>query len=273
MAGRTRMPRHPLNDGAHGFHEAPPSILLRHGPPLPPHPATLEEELMIQRGEIHRLHAENRHLVEDHMSLHRDLMVSKDEMHSLSELIPKLRAEKESHIRDLIERGLKLEAELRAIEPLRSEVLQLRSEAQKLNALKQEMTTQIQGLKKDLNRLKAENQQIPAMRVDLEGRHQELLRARTAFEYEKKANMEQVEHKQAMEKNLVSMAREVEKLRAELMGTDKSAVRPGGSGYGMLKGSPEMRYPGAFVDAYGGDKGFYGASSWGNHEKRGPPRR
>ncbi|KAG9457324.1 hypothetical protein H6P81_001832 [Aristolochia fimbriata] len=272
MAGRTRMPRHPLYDGARGFHEVPHPAPLRHGPPLPPHPATLEEELLIQRGEIHRLHAENRHLVDDHMPLHRELMGLKDEMHSLSELIRKLRAEKDAHLRDLIDRGLKLEAELHAVEPLRTEILQLRSEAQKLNALKQEMTTQIQGIKQDINRLKAENQQIPAMRVDLEDLHQEFVRARTAFEYEKKANMEQVEHKQAMEKNLVAMAREVEKLRAELIGSDTRALRPGGSGYGTLKGSPDMGYPGAFADAYDGDKGFYGANSWGNHEKRGPPR-
>lgn len=39
---------------------------------------------------------------------------------------------------------------------------------------------------------------------------------RTAYEYEKKANTEQMEQRQAMEKNLVSMARELEKLRTEL---------------------------------------------------------
>lgn len=40
--------------------------------------------------------------------------------------------------------------------------------------------------------------------------------SRTAHEYEMKASAEQMEQKQAMEKNLVSMAREIEKLRAEL---------------------------------------------------------
>jgi hypothetical protein len=44
---------------------------------------------------------------------------------------------------------------------------------------------------------------------------------RTAFEYEKKANAEQLEQRQAMEKNLVSMARDVEKLRAELTNAEK----------------------------------------------------
>lgn len=43
---------------------------------------------------------------------------------------------------------------------------------------------------------------------------------RTAVDYEKKGNIELMEQRQAMEKNLVSMAREVEKLRAELSSTD-----------------------------------------------------
>lgn len=43
---------------------------------------------------------------------------------------------------------------------------------------------------------------------------------RNAIDYEKKANIELMEQRQAMEKNLVSMAREVEKLRAELANGD-----------------------------------------------------
>ena len=129
---------------------------------------------------------------------------------------------------------------------------------------------------------------------------------RRAFEYEKKANEEQVEQKQAMEKNLVSMAREIEKLRAEELSVDRRArglgMYPlsfpfnfsgvfiiqrflhldfrkiwyiedwltfciGAGGYGMLNGSPEMRYPGS---AYGD---IYGGGAWGSYDKRGPPRR
>lgn len=45
---------------------------------------------------------------------------------------------------------------------------------------------------------------------------------RRAYEYEKKANEEQIEQKQAMEKNLVSMAREIEKLRAEKLNIERA---------------------------------------------------
>jgi prefoldin subunit 5 len=46
---------------------------------------------------------------------------------------------------------------------------------------------------------------------------------RTAFEFEKKANTELLEQRSAMEKNLVSMARELEKLRAELTNFEKKS--------------------------------------------------
>lgn len=45
--------------------------------------------------------------------------------------------------------------------------------------------------------------------------------SRRALEYEKKSNEEQVEQKDAMEKNVMSMAREVERLRAEKLSMDR----------------------------------------------------
>lgn len=50
---------------------------------------------------------------------------------------------------------------------------------------------------------------------------------RSAFEYEKKGNLDLMEQRQIMEKNLVSMAREIEKLRADLSSIDG---RPWGAG-------------------------------------------
>ncbi|KHN38999.1 hypothetical protein glysoja_048850 [Glycine soja] len=78
----------------------------------------------------------------------------------------------------------------------------------------------MQRLVADNRRLQAENQQIPMMRVEIDGLHQELMRARAMVDYEKKANIEFMEQRQSMQKNLVSMARKVEKLRAELASAD-----------------------------------------------------
>lgn len=222
----------------------------------------------MQHREIQRILAENRHVIDENVILQRELAAAKDEIHRLGQVIPKLRADGEAHARELIDRGLKLEAELRATEPLRTDLMQLRAEAQKLNALRQDLSSQVQALTQDITRLKAENEQVNALKADIDGLHKELYEARRAFEYEKKANEEQMEQKQAMEKNLVSMAREIEKLRAEQMAGDRGARGLGAGSYGMLNGSPEMRYAGS---AYGD---IYGSSGrWGPYEKRGPTRR
>lgn len=59
---------------------------------------------------------------------------------------------------------------------------------------------------------------------------------RRAFEFEKKANEEQLEQKQAMEKNLISMAREIEKLRAEQLSSERR-------GRGLGKYSLSLSHP------------------------------
>ncbi|KAM7480543.1 hypothetical protein LguiA_028756 [Lonicera macranthoides] len=273
MAGRNRIPREAFDNRRGYIPEGPPvrGPLAR---PMPPHPAMLEEELEMQHHEIRRLLGENRRLVEDRIALQRELGVAKEELHRMNLAIGDIRAEQEMHSRELIERGLKLEADLRATEPLRNEATQLRVEVQRLNSIRQDLSGQVQTLTKDIAKLQADNKQIPLLRADVDGLHQELMRARTAIDYEKKGNIELMEQRQAMEKNLVSMAREVEKLRAELSNTD---VRPWGAGgsYGRNFSSPEGKFPIPYGDGYGAhlgsaDKGpMYGSGSapWGGLEK------
>ncbi|KAI3453027.1 hypothetical protein Pfo_009690 [Paulownia fortunei] len=260
MAGRNRMPRHP--DNFRGVHEDPRPILHRAPIHLPPHPVSLEEELELQQRDIQRLLAENRHVIDDNVMLQRDLTAVKDEIHRLNQVIPKLHADREAHRRELLERGLKLEAELRSAEPLRADVVQLRAEAQKLSSQRQELSSQVQTLTKDISRLQTENKQVAGMKTDIDKMRKELVDARRVYEYEKKGNEELVEQNRAMEKNLIAMAREIEKLRAEQANADRRARGVGG--YGLLNGSPETRYPGPYGDVYG-------AGSWGSYDKR--PRR
>ncbi|KAJ6704350.1 PROTEIN FLX-LIKE 3 [Salix viminalis] len=208
MAGRNRMPRELYND-RRGFIVERPFI---RGHPMP-QPAFLEEELEMQHAEIRRLLSDNRRLIEDRMGLQQELGAAKEDLHRMNIVIAETRVEQDL----LIKKGLKLEADLRVTEPLKNETVQLRAEMQKLNSSKQELVGQVQALKQDVARLQADNHQIPLLRGEIEGLHQELMHTRSAIEYEKKANIELVEQRQSMEKSLVSMAREVEKLRAELL--------------------------------------------------------
>ncbi|KAF9593198.1 hypothetical protein IFM89_020494 [Coptis chinensis] len=262
MAGRNRAPHYPVNSSHRNFRDGLRHVINPRPRLLPPHPAVLEEELEIQWEEMRRMASENRHLADDHLIIRSELAAAKDEIYRLGQLIPQLRADKELQARELIQKGLKLESELRATDPLKAEVLQLRAESLKFNALRQELSAKVQGLNKDLTRVQAENKQLPMMRANVDGLHPELIRAREAFEYEKKANLEQMEQKQVMEKNLITLARELEKLRAELS-SDQRARAIGGI-YALSKGSSEMGYTGtAFGDGYHG--------AWGAYDGRGPP--
>ncbi|KAM1714274.1 hypothetical protein ACFX12_024903 [Malus domestica] len=269
MAGRHRVPREAMNDRRGYPIEGP----YGRGPPMRslPHPAMLEEELEMQHAEIRRLLADNRRLVEDRMVLQHELGAAKEEIHRMNVAFSDIRAEEEMKSRELYEKSRKLEADLQATEPLKNEAKQLRSEVQKLNTVRKELATQVQTLTQDLARLQSDNKQIPMLRTEIDGLHQELMFCRNAVDYEKKANIELMEQRQAMEKNLVSMAREVEKLRAELSRADG---RPWGTGgqYGMNFTSPEGAFPAAYGDGYAmhmgaADKGpMYGLgpASWGD---------
>lgn len=179
MASRHRSHREPMNarrgypsDGPYA--RAPPMPRA----PVPPHPALLEEELDLQRAEMRRLVADNRRLLDDRVALQRDLSAAKEELHRMNLAIGDIRADHELHSRELIEKGMKLEADLRANEPLKNEVVQLRAEVQKLNNVKQDLAAKVQTLTQDVARLQADNQQIPMLRSEIDGLHQELMRAR-----------------------------------------------------------------------------------------------
>ncbi|KAH6773424.1 hypothetical protein C2S52_003686 [Perilla frutescens var. hirtella] len=273
MAGRNRVP-HEAFGHRRGY---PLEEHVHRGPlarPIPPHPALLEEELEIRHVELRRLLGENRRLVEDRIALERELNSAREELRRMNLGISDMRAEQELQSRELIERGLKLEADLRATEPLKIEAAKFRDEIQRLNAIRQDLMGQVQALTQNLAKLQAENQQIPVLRTEIDGLHQELLRARTAVDFEKNANIELMEQRQAMEKNLVSMAREVEKLRSELANSGARAWSAGGA-YGMKYSNPDANFPSPYDDGYGGRQGpihkgpSYGSSSasWGGLEK------
>ncbi|KAL3824440.1 hypothetical protein ACJIZ3_020469 [Penstemon smallii] len=275
MAGRNRMPREAF-DRRRGYpypSQGPfsPGPLAR---PMPPHPALLEEELEIRHVELRRLLGENRRLVEDRIALERELQAAKDDLHRMNISIADIRADQELQSRELIERGLQLEADLRATEPLKQEVMQMRAEIQRLNTIRKDLSGQVQILSQDQAKLQADNKQIAVLRTEIDGLHEKLFHARSAIDYEKKANIELMVQRQAMEKNLVTMAREVEMLRSELLNYGARAWSAGGP-FGNKISNPDVSFPAPFEDRYGirqgaVDKGStYGSSStsWGGLEK------
>ncbi|XP_057853833.2 protein FLX-like 2 [Cryptomeria japonica] len=258
MAGRGRMPPPHAR-----FLPGPGMIHEPFGPgmhPPGPHPLDalppelLEQRFAIQHGEMQRLAAENQRLAATHVALRQDLAISQQEIQRMHAHMGAFQNDKEQQVRGLMDKIAKMEADLQATESMKVDLQQARADAQSLMTMRQELTAQVQELNLELQRCHADVQQIPAMHAELDSLRQEFQRARTAYDYEKAANSEQVQQLQSMEKNFISMAREVERLRAELANVDK---RGSAAAYGASFKDPdarearESRGPNMYGDGYG----------------------
>ncbi|XP_026385567.1 protein FLX-like 1 isoform X3 [Papaver somniferum] len=258
MSGRNR--HHPVHESPqYGRERMPHPALLEEmrdaqfgrGPPPPrsliPHPAVIEERLAVQHQEIQGLLVDNQRLAATHVALKQELAAAQYELQRMSHVAGSMHSEKDIQLRELYDKSIRMEADLHAFEAMRGELLQVHSDVQKLSASKQELTGQVQALTQDLNRANSEKQQIPALKAEIENMKQELQRARSANELDKKEHAQNFEHGQAMEKNLITMAREVEKLRAEMANAEKrarasAAVGNAGAGYNATYGNQDTGY-------------------------------
>ncbi|KAF3324189.1 protein FLX-like 3 [Carex littledalei] len=231
MSRRNRTSRQQEMRGFRDDHYLHPLPRGGGGGPVPVPAYPIEEEIAMRREEFRRIHSDNRRMLDDISFLKRenDLVLKKRRFIS-EQSVPQLRAEKESVSREWIQKVLKLEGELRSLEPVKSDVMHLQAELRRAESSADEISAKIKELMGEFKRLQAENEKIADIKAEIEARRQELARARAAREYEKKVGAELEEQVQVMQQSLVGMARESEQLRAELMrrvrGPDYGAYGP-----------------------------------------------
>lgn len=144
------------------------------------HTAMLEEEIEIQGAEFRRLMADHRALAEERLALHRELQAGKDEVRHLNTIIADISAKKETYIGELVDKRRKLEAELRANESLRDEIVQLRGEIDKHLVVRKELSAKSASIMHELTREQSNKQQIPMLKAEIDALRQELVHARCA---------------------------------------------------------------------------------------------
>ncbi|XP_010942221.1 protein FLX-like 2 isoform X2 [Elaeis guineensis] len=181
-----------------------------------PSPEILEQKLAHQHMEMQRLATENERLAATHSSLRQQLAAAQQDLQRFQTRNGAVIAEQEQQLRVLKDKIAKMEADLKASEPVKVELQQAHAEAQSLIAVRQELISKVQQLTQDLQRSHADAQQIPALMSELDALRQEYQHCRATYDYERKLRIDHYESLQVMEKNYVSMVREVEKLRAEL---------------------------------------------------------
>ncbi|XP_059431119.1 protein FLC EXPRESSOR [Corylus avellana] len=220
----------------------------------------LEDRIAIQHREIQSLLEENQRLASAHVALKHELAAAQRELRLVSAKAADVKAESDAHVRDLYERSLVMEAEVRAIDAMSAELAQVRSDVQKLGPAPQELAAQFRAIEDDIARARSEVQQVPAIKSEIERTHKEIQRGRAAIEYEKKTRAHNLEQRQLMERHKTSMAGEIERLRAELANAEKRAraaaaaanVANPSTGYAVGYGNPVVAY--SYPDPYGTDQ-------------------
>ncbi|KAJ1435442.1 hypothetical protein SESBI_04950 [Sesbania bispinosa] len=265
MGSKGRMPppahlRRPLPPGPSMLH--PGAVGLAGIHPMAPAgpfdflpPQVLEQKFASQHVEMQRLATENQRLAATHGVLRQELAAAQHELQMLHAHIATLTAEREQQIHTVLNKITKMEADLQAAEPVKLELQQARGDAQNLMLSRDELISKAQNLNKDIQRVHTDVQQIPALLSELESLRQEYQHCRATFDYEKKLYNDHLESLQVMEKNYVSMSREVEKLRAELTNTANIDRRSSGP-YGGTSGTNENEASGLHVGQNAYEDGY-----------------
>ncbi|GAB2222865.1 hypothetical protein Drorol1_Dr00016995 [Drosera rotundifolia] len=283
MGSRGRMPPPYMRvpHQAHGMiHAEPFGGPPMHPPPgafspldmLPP-PEVLEQKAHAQHIEMEKLATENQRLAATHGTLRQQLAAIQQDLNMLEARTESVKAEREQQKRGLVNKISKLEAELREAESITLELQQAHKEAQSLVKEREQLFSKLQQMGQDLQKARADLQQVPALMAELDGLRQEYQHCRATFDYEKKLYNDHLETLQVMEKNYMTMAQEVENLRAELNNTAnierKAGTSYGGgaTGYGV-GGAAAAGYSGggaAAVTGYGGAAAGYGDNDSSRH--------
>ena len=188
---------------------------------LPP-PQLMEQKLATQHGEMQRLAIENQRLAATHGNLRQELAAAQHELQMLHSQIGSIKSEGEQRMSGLADKVAKMEAELRKSEALKMEMQEARGEARGLVVAREELMSKVHQLTQEIQKSRGEVQQVPALMSELDGLRQEYQQCRATYDYEKKFYNDHIESLQAMEKNYMTMAMEVQKLQAQLMNSANS---------------------------------------------------
>ncbi|KAF8748236.1 hypothetical protein HU200_012979 [Digitaria exilis] len=230
------------------------------------HPAfaAILERLEARDRDIQELLVDNQRFAATHVALQQQLIAAQHELRAVSVAATRARAEREVEVRALADQAAHIEAEARAVAAARAEADQVHADVQVLAAARNELVNRLQVLREQLVRKQADASKTASVRAQIETMRREIQKGRSAVDFEKKAHSDNLEQSKAMEKNMIAVASEIERLRGELANAEKGAttVNPAApvanSGYATAYGNPEATY----TAMYGNPEATYAAHSY-----------
>jgi len=138
----------------------------------------LEERVEARHREIQALLSDNQRLAGIHVALKQDLAATQEELRRLSATAAEVKAERDAEVREIYEKSLKVDAEVRAVAAMSSELDRVRADVQELVAERKELAAQLHAVESELAKARAEAQFVPAIKADIEAMRHEIQRGR-----------------------------------------------------------------------------------------------
>lgn len=193
MAGRKHRSRPGKNrrevsltrDGGSSLHRSIPSAdehLLRRRPPSPSSsPSALQDRIAAQNREIQSLLLDNQRMAATHVALKQELNATQQDIRLLSSAAAEVKVQRDIEVRGIYEKSLKMDAEVRAIEAMNSDLVQVRADIQELIEARKDLASHLQAIESDLARVREEANQVPTIKADIETMRHEIQRGRYVF--------------------------------------------------------------------------------------------
>ncbi|XP_073154635.1 protein FLX-like 1 [Henckelia pumila] len=217
----------------------------------------LEERLAAQSREIQTLLHDNQRLAVTHVALKQELISAEQDVRHLSATATSVKAERDGQVREVYNRSLRLEEEARSVDGIPAELDRVRADIQELRAERKEFSEKLRDIDEDLAKTHSELMELPALRAEIEALYKEIQRGRAAIEYERKMRAKNYQLSEIMERHMISMTREAEKLRSELANAERRATASATVAMAMAAATPGP----AYAAQYGNLEAGYGDNS------------
>ncbi|ONK70219.1 uncharacterized protein A4U43_C05F31490 [Asparagus officinalis] len=159
-----------------------------------PHAAIMEQKLAAQDMEMQRILKENQRLAAILSVLRRELAGNQRELQRMDAHMGAMKDEQDKHMRGLLDKIAKMEADLKASETVKVELQQAHAEAHSLMVVRQDLMANAQKLNQDIQKSHAGVQEVPALMSELNNINQEYHHCRAIYDYEKKLHSDYYEH-------------------------------------------------------------------------------
>ncbi|XP_071716959.1 protein FLC EXPRESSOR-like [Rutidosis leptorrhynchoides] len=247
MAGRNYIPPESLKPRPDSSRSRRPLI------ESPPSRHQIIDDRTAVDREIQSLLADNQRLATTHVALKQELNVALQDLRYFSTAAGKIKAEKDAEVREVFEKAIKMENEVRLIDELSGELVVVKTDVQKLITERKELNERLDKVHGEFAKDRAKAVQFSVLKSEIEAMQKEIQRGRAAVEFEKKVYACNIEQSQAMEKSKTSMTLEIEKLKAELADKEKKALAVAAA---AATNTPGTTYAAGFTNhnlGYGGN--------------------